>query len=207
MYALSHPGAEISEIIKPYPDPLANIQYSCVYMLERFLKSFPDDIDINHSNQVYDTNDIEKIYKFFKCFLLNWLEALCLMKQLQRSMISVHNIVERLEVDFEQESLRSHSAFAFIKDTFRFMFSNLSIVEKAPLHIYVSALVFSPRNSVVRHQFQKELSWIKTLPVVDEYWDSCKYSFFCPEDDQCSYAVSYDSKFAAAGYGGGKIQI
>lgn len=46
------------------------------------------------------------------------------MGQLQRGMVSVHNIVERLGVDFEQESFQSHSGFAFIKDSFRFIFFN-----------------------------------------------------------------------------------
>lgn len=68
MYALSHPGAEVSEIIRPCPDPLANIQYSCVYMLEHFFKSLSNDIGTNHSHQTYDANDVEKIYDFLTAF-------------------------------------------------------------------------------------------------------------------------------------------
>ncbi|KAK1239939.1 hypothetical protein MKX08_007381 [Trichoderma sp. CBMAI-0020] len=112
-----------------------------------------------------------------------------------------HNGLER--VDFEQKSLQNQSGFAFIKDTFRFMFFNRVMIEEAPLQVYVSALIFSPKTSVVRLQFQQELSWIKTLPVVDEYWDYCKYIFFCPEGLFYSYAVSYDSKFVAVAYSSG----
>src|SRR5579871_6654799 len=45
----------------------------------------------------------------------------------------------------------------FIRDITRFAIRNRSIIEKAPLQTYVSALVFAPRQSVVRKQFENQI--------------------------------------------------
>lgn len=56
----------------------------------------------------------------------------------------------------------------FVKDAHRFLLSNRSIIEKAPLQIYSSALVFSPTESVVRKKFGRTHipDWIKLHPSV-----------------------------------------
>ena len=57
------------------------------------------------------------------------------------------------------------------QDAKRFILYNRSIIEKAPLQVYTSALVFSPEMSLIRQQFlsQKPL-WIEVLLVVEENW-------------------------------------
>lgn len=56
----------------------------------------------------------------------------------------------------------------------RFVLSHAHVIEIAPLQVYVSALVFSPTNSLVRKLFEKEEpDWITLKPRVDADWDSC----------------------------------
>lgn len=209
IYDLPHPSVNVSEIVRPCPDPLQTIRYSCVHAFEHFSRSLVNNNGTSHSNETNDVHDIKKIHKFLKQFLLNWLEAICLMREFRRNMASMHRIVELLELSFKkrQRDLRKLSEFDLINDAFRFMFFNRYFIFAVPLQTYVSALMFSPMKSAVRLQFQEELSWIKTLPVVDEHWDSCKYTFFCIWKEFCNYAISNDGKFVAAACSDGRIQV
>ena len=41
-------------------------------------------------------------------------------------------------------------------------------IENAPLQAYVSALVFSPINSLIREEFSKEeLTWVNLKPIIE----------------------------------------
>ena len=49
------------------------------------------------------------------------------------------------------------------------------ILERAPLQIYSSAIIFSPKVSKIRRQFLKRIPiWISTLPDVEEQWGACQ---------------------------------
>lgn len=67
---------------------------------------------------------------------------------------------------------------AFIQDAKRFVLYNRSIIEEAPLQIYSSALIFTPQESIVRSQFEKQVpSWIKKLPAVSKRWSQLLQTF------------------------------
>jgi len=58
-------------------------------------------------------------------------------------------------------------------DAVRFVLNFRSIIEIAPLQIYCSALVLSPKGSTVREQFSKCVpDWMNNLPRVRPDWDS-----------------------------------
>lgn len=60
---------------------------------------------------------------------------------------------------------------AMIQDARRFILYNRSIIEKAPLQVYASALMFSPKISLIRRQFLSQgPMWIKRWPDVEENW-------------------------------------
>src|ERR1700722_9770532 len=60
-----------------------------------------------------------------------------------------------------------------IRDAHRFVLSNRSIIEEAPLQLYCSALVFAPKMSIVRKQFEGEIpGWFRRLPRLQEDWGS-----------------------------------
>lgn len=44
----------------------------------------------------------------------------------------------------------------FVDNAKRFMTNFRSVIEQAPLQVYVSALLFAPRKSIIRKQFEEE---------------------------------------------------
>jgi hypothetical protein len=70
----------------------------------------------------------------------------------------------------------------FLWDARRFLLYNFSTIEKAPLQLYSSALVFSPRNSLIRDIFEACVpDWISRLPNVPQNWSSLEESFHSRE--------------------------
>ena len=58
-----------------------------------------------------------------------------------------------------------------MEDATRFLLENRSVIEKAPLQVYSSALIFSPERSQVKSLFRDRIpKWIKTLPAVSTDW-------------------------------------
>jgi WD40 repeat protein len=51
-------------------------------------------------------------------------------------------------------------------------------MNKAPLQIYSSALIFAPEKSIVREQFDSSIPlWVITRPIMQSYWDPCLATF------------------------------
>lgn len=51
-------------------------------------------------------------------------------------------------------------------------------MNKAPLQIYSSALLFAPEKSVVRRLFDTNIpSWVTTRPIMQAHWDPCLATF------------------------------
>ena len=87
-----------------------------------------------------------------------------------------------------------------VKDAKRFILNNRSIIEKAPLQTYISALIFSPKKSIVRSQFSTQIpSWIKCLPAVEEGWNPSLQALEGHSSSVRSVAFSPDGKRLASG--------
>ena len=53
------------------------------------------------------------------------------------------------------------------------MLYNRSAIEKAPLQLYCSALIFAPTNSIVRRNFEGCIpDWIQLKPKVQAHWNA-----------------------------------
>lgn len=81
---------------------------------------------------------------------------------------------------FREASSKGHSWLVilvprhFLHDARRFALNNRSTIEIAPLQVYSSALVFSPKSSFIRNQFWPLTpSWIKRPPFVQDAWSPC----------------------------------
>ncbi|KAL4895649.1 hypothetical protein BDV59DRAFT_191590 [Aspergillus ambiguus] len=161
MYKLRHPGCSISEAHPPKYNPLSRIQYSCVYW-------------IDHLCEVADGSDFQDAlhdaYKFLTKQFLYWLEALSLL----RSVPSGVAAVKKLEALLAKSSSTPENIFSTVRDANRFLLYHRSLIEEAPLQIYISAVLFSPIKSVIRHIFEKEMPpWFDISPQVDEGWSPC----------------------------------
>ncbi|KAL9619579.1 MAG: hypothetical protein Q9160_005855, partial [Pyrenula sp. 1 TL-2023] len=63
--------------------------------------------------------------------------------------------------------------YALIHDLRRFAVYSLPAIERAPLQVYSSALIFTPAKSMVREQFADSIPrWIQNLPRVSEEWNA-----------------------------------
>ncbi|KAJ4855087.1 NACHT domain-containing protein [Trichoderma breve] len=47
------------------------------------------------------------------------------------------------------------------------------------LTVYISAIIFAPMKSYIRLHFKDAISWIKTLPQVENNWSPCQYTLYC----------------------------
>src|SRR5271154_1791741 len=84
---------------------------------------------------------------------------------------------------------------AFIHDAKRFALYNRSIIEKAPLQIYCSGLVFAPEKSIVRKQFTDQIpNWMYRLPRVQKNWNSLLQTLEGHADSVFAVAFSPDGK-------------
>ncbi|KAL4879964.1 quinon protein alcohol dehydrogenase-like superfamily [Aspergillus karnatakaensis] len=66
----------------------------------------------------------------------------------------------------------------FVYDIGRFVRHSRPIIEKAPLQVYVSALIYSPEQSLVRKQYEHAIpNWIVNPPTIRKTWSPLQQSF------------------------------
>ncbi|KAH6704109.1 NACHT domain-containing protein, partial [Leptodontidium sp. MPI-SDFR-AT-0119] len=160
IYNLRAPGISIDQVEPPDPNPLAAIRYSCLYWVDHLLGSRIT------KDSVKDLKASSSVYKFLHQYFLYWLEALSLLKSVSEGVVMIRKL-ENLQFD------RNPDLRAFIHDARRFIVSNRSIIEQAPLQAYCSALVFAPEKSIVREMFEKYIpSWIQRKPRVEAHWNA-----------------------------------
>ncbi|KAL2885584.1 Vegetative incompatibility protein HET-E-1 [Ceratocystis lukuohia] len=158
IYELQAPGCLIDEVSVPEPNPLAPIQYFCIFWADHLCESAADDgVNVN-----------DGILAFFNNKYLQWLEAISLL----HSISSAARIMEKLTTFLQEKA--SQDLREIVKDAQRFLFYHGGVIEIAPLQVYVSALIFSPTNSLTRQIYShEEPDWIEPKPRVEENWDVC----------------------------------
>jgi len=93
IYSLNAPGISIDQVKQPDPDPLAVVQYSCLYWVDHL-------IDCNiRGNVINDLKDGGFVYNFLSRSYLYWLKALSLTKCLPDGIVMVIKL-ESLQVSF-----------------------------------------------------------------------------------------------------------
>lgn len=93
--------------------------------------------------------------------------------------------------------------YSFLREGERFAVNNQFIADKAPLQLYNSALIFAPKNSILRDLYRHEFpQWLKLLPEVNKLWEagSRRLEGHKGEDDlELSHiAFSHDSQMIAS---------
>ncbi|KAL2885567.1 Vegetative incompatibility protein HET-E-1 [Ceratocystis lukuohia] len=192
IYGLQAPGCLIDEVSVPEPNPLAPIQYFCIFWADHLCESAADDaVNVN-----------DRILAFLKEKYLQWLEAISLL----RTISSAGRIMEKLTPFLQKKA--SQDLQGIVKDAQRFLLSYGGVIETAPLQVYVSALIFSPTNSLIRQIYRhEEPDWIEPKPRVEENWDVCLRTLEGHGDAVNSVVFSNDGQRLASGSGDKTVKI
>ncbi|KAI9656423.1 MAG: hypothetical protein M1829_000414 [Trizodia sp. TS-e1964] len=187
IYGLQAPGFPIDQVKPPNPDPLAVARYSCLYWVDHLL-------DCTSKNSINNHKDSSPVDKFLYKYYLYWLEALSLMRSLSSGIVMIRNLENWLQAN------ESPNLYAFIRDPSRFARYFQSLIEKTPLQLYCSALVFAPDKSIVRRQFEKCIPlWIQSKPKMEANWNAALQTLEGHTDRVMSVAFSPDGRQVVSG--------
>ncbi|THX80179.1 hypothetical protein D6D05_04634 [Aureobasidium pullulans] len=150
------PAATIEEVqlnaASQHCQLLPHVQYACSNWFEHGQKS---GLDLGNHGQLSE---------FFYTHFLHWIEAMCWMGRLAKAVGYVLTMLESPTLECRLEK--------FLQDAKRFLVLHGGTIAVYPLQIYSSALIFSPRNSLVRQKFSLETSdWLTRYHLARGEWD------------------------------------
>jgi hypothetical protein len=90
IYTLSGPGPVTGNII-PNPDPLVPISYSCLFLFNHLCEA-------DNSEYTQDLSDHGKTFAFLKQHLLQWLEALGLLRKVPDGLLIIRMLLQKRQV-------------------------------------------------------------------------------------------------------------
>ncbi|KAK7178376.1 Vegetative incompatibility protein HET-E-1-like protein 15 [Paraphaeosphaeria sporulosa] len=174
MYGLNAPGFPIDEVTTPTTDPLATTRYSCIHWIDHLCES-----TLNESARC--NKDLQD-------------EALSLCKGMPKGVVSMAELEALIYKRTDTPVLLD-----LVKDARRFIMYYKGAIEAAPLQAYVSAMVFSPRLSLVRKLFEREAPpWVSIKPPMTEDWSACLQTLEGHSGRVRSVAFSPDSRRLAS---------
>jgi hypothetical protein len=159
-----------AEIAKRMP---ARVTYTSSFWAEHFIAS---------REPLYDD---EYVHRFLQQYFLYWFEALSWMGDAASAVL--HTVRLQAQVDKVSASAwtvnstlltklqrdRGQQTAAFLNDAYRFASMNRYVADLAPLQLYLSALTFTPVNSIVRKAFlQQRTDMFSLLPNVFPHWSA-----------------------------------
>ncbi|KAF2198480.1 HET-domain-containing protein, partial [Delitschia confertaspora ATCC 74209] len=160
--ALGYPAKKVGQ---PNPDPLATSRYSCVYWIDHLCASNPN----SSTDYSVDLQDGGAVDSFLRKQYLYWLEALSLCKNMPKGVVSITKLEALI-----QERADKPKFIELIRDAHRFIMSHKWAIENSPLQAYMSALIFSPTDSLIRDIFKKEEpNYITIKPDIGDKWSAC----------------------------------
>ncbi|XHG01756.1 hypothetical protein AWENTII_005126 [Aspergillus wentii] len=161
-----------------------HVKYACCYWVSHLQESY------------IVACDGGTIHTFLKAHFTHWVEAMCLMGKAPAGILILNDLLAYISTLLEEKSTDLH---AFVEDGKRFITTFRSTIEEFPLQLYTSALLFTPRRSIVRHYFEEEIPrWIQTCLGVTENWDSLSQTLQGHTDIVSSVKFSPDNKSVAS---------
>ncbi|KAK4551275.1 hypothetical protein LTR86_011259, partial [Recurvomyces mirabilis] len=192
IYGLSAPEVFIEDIKRPDPDPLARLRYSIVYWIAHlcawYLESSKDPGDNSH-------HSLHSVHDFLQRKCLYWPEALSLCRGMSDGVVLLGKLKD---LSTSSASVMSE----IVQDTFRFAMYHKQMIETYPLQIYISALLFSPRRSLIQRWFRHDApTWVTVKDAVEEDWSACIQTLEGHSSWVTSVVFSADSsRLASASY-------
>ncbi|PTD03458.1 Vegetative incompatibility protein HET-E-1 [Fusarium culmorum] len=175
----------------PFPGThTPELQYACMYWVH------------HQTKDKLEPDDISDVYNFLKTHFLLWLEVLSLLGRISESL----GFIDELQsiVDAEEGT----QILGFLHDAKRLVLSYRCIIDSAPLQLYASALVFTPKQSIIRQTFRHYLpEWISLLPRVDSDWNAVLQTLEGHADSVNSVVFSPDGIRIASGSNDNTIKI
>jgi hypothetical protein len=93
IYKLHLPGISINSGQVPDPDPLAPLQYPCIYWVSHFQEVYKSSFSYE-----YGLIDDGEIYQFLQKYFLYWLEALSLIGKVSEGVIAITSLESSIPV-------------------------------------------------------------------------------------------------------------
>ncbi|CVL06807.1 uncharacterized protein FMAN_11903 [Fusarium mangiferae] len=164
---LSLPGSLVSDVDPShisYHIP-QYLQYACRYWVEHLLKADRKFLTHTTFEDTEDHSSAGLVYKLLKEKLLYWLEVMAFIGEAP-SIIPMFSQLER-----SIELSTNPDLSSLLLDAKRFVLNNRWIIEHTPLQMYCSALLFCPRESLVRSYYQTMIPvWITKKPQTQQTW-------------------------------------
>ncbi|KAJ5101029.1 hypothetical protein N7456_007081 [Penicillium angulare] len=162
IFGLKLPGISTKDISVPNPNPLAPVEYACIYWVDHLVACKSD------TTYRLSAKDKERVDTFLQRKYLHWLEALSILGSLS---VGIH-AMRRLEKLIEEEN-KSDGALERVQDASRFIQYYRAGIESSPLQVYCSPLVFGPSKSLTRIAFEEDRpDWVLNHPIVEEKWSA-----------------------------------
>ncbi|KAF3065674.1 hypothetical protein CFAM422_009546 [Trichoderma lentiforme] len=210
---LREPGKRTNDISASDVDSHVSqtLQYACKYWIYHLQKS-----NVNPREHF-------GILEFFQTRFLFWIEVLAIigrlsdaidMIRLLESLLShkdtrrnIHNLLIGIRRNIGSSGTRVtyQTLTTVVQDATRFLYAHSSTIEATPMQLYISALIFSPRTSLIRRIYQHQIpSWILSIPSLSESWNSRLRRLYYPDWVEV-VAYSPDGKLLVSGHWRGKI--
>ncbi|KAH6866077.1 hypothetical protein B0T10DRAFT_77769 [Thelonectria olida] len=201
IYELKRPGVSIYEVSPPDLDPLEQIRYCCVYWVDH-LDAWGSESHEEVAKALLNGGVVDIFLR--KCFL-HWLEALSLLKSFPKGIRSIAKLSSLI-----QERRGTDELSALIQDAHRLMRFHQFAIENYPLQVYAAALIFSPKNSIIRHVFRKEEpSYIIKKPATEDDWSPLIQTLEGHDDEIVAMASNggKNAKIVASASRDGSIKV
>ncbi|PKK49548.1 hypothetical protein CI102_6105 [Trichoderma harzianum] len=154
------------------------LQYACKYWIYHLQKS-----NVNPKEH-------SGILEFFQTRFLFWIEVLAVIGRLSDAIDMIRLLESLLSRKDNRTGIRGlltgisqnvgsrgikvtyQTLTAVVQDATRFLYAHSSTIEVAPLQLYISALIFSPRTSLILRIYQHHIpSWVLSIPSLSESWN------------------------------------
>jgi WD40 repeat protein len=164
------------------------------------------------------TETVKFVNRFFKKSVLSWLEVFSIGGNLQVAIYSLHNargwltgvsvqilitIVLTLTLSLQQQSSPS-TLLKLVDDVERFVLMFFEIITESAMHIYHSALPWTPMLSLTRRRYERQMMReVKLVNGVDTDWNACIRAF--PFGGSTTGNAVFSTKGFAVASPGGKF--